>query len=341
MGNAREIVCRLDPGRFHISMFVSGPPDARLAQRENTRLIPLPKRRQTIRILRELVWGDHEILFYVKSSPASWSYLKLRRAKHDGRIVIGTMESQSDFRYEPTIAPIAIRLWEQTVLKSDRLFSNSRSVQQSLQREYGVRSDFVPTGVDTRFYTPDWDRTPNARPRVLFVGSLRPFKQPQLLLDTAIRFPQADFRIAGVGPLEPELRARADREHLVNVALLGLRNAEQLRVEYRSADIFLFPSAWEGSPKVILEAAACGLPVIARNNYSPETVVHGVTGYQAGSDAEIFSFLEALLSSADLRMKLGRDGRKHSLSYDWDLIAAKWADVFETLVAARRMRKAS
>src|SRR5262249_39093432 len=149
-------------------------------------------------------------------------------------------------------------------------------------------------------------------------------KQPQLLLDAAQRFPQADFRIAGEGPLGPELRTRLARAGLANVSLLGLLNAEQLKAEYRSADVFLFPSVWEGSPKVILEAAACGLPVIARRNYSPETVVHGVTGYLAASDSEIISFLEALLASAELRMKLGRSGRQHSLAYDWDLIAAKW-----------------
>src|SRR5262245_21844371 len=93
MGNAREIALRLDPARFHVSMFVSGEPDVRLAQRPNTRLLALPKKRQTLGILREFLWGDHDILFYLKSSPASWSYMKLRQARKDQRIVIGTMES--------------------------------------------------------------------------------------------------------------------------------------------------------------------------------------------------------------------------------------------------------
>src|SRR5207245_11239987 len=125
------------------------------------------------------------------------------------------------------------------------------------------------------------------------------------------------------------------------VLLLGLLYAHALRKDYRRADIFLFPSLWECSPKVILEAAASGLPVIARNSYSPETVVHGVTGYQASSDSEIFSFLEALLASPELRTKLGRNGRQHSLTYDWDLISARWSEAFERLVAAKYMGIAS
>jgi glycosyltransferase involved in cell wall biosynthesis len=338
MGNAREIASRLDPARFHISMFVSGQPDVRLVRRANTRLIPLPKRRQTFRILREFLWGDYEILFYLKSSPASRLYMNLRTKWNDRRLVVGAMESQSDLRNEPTIKPDAIRLWEQTVLKCDYLFSNSRSVQAGLRREYSLGSQIIPTGVDTKCFAPDGNRKINPRPRVLFVGSLRPFKQPQLLLDAAGRFRGADFVIAGEGPLGEELRKRAATEGLTNVAFLGLLKAGQLTEEYRAADIFLFPSAWEGSPKVILEAAASGLPVIARNNYAPETVVHGVTGYQAASDSEIFSFLEALLASSELRRKLGRGGRQHSLAFDWDLIASRWADVFEDLVSGKLRR---
>jgi glycosyltransferase involved in cell wall biosynthesis len=341
MGNAREIVCRLDPGRFHVSMFSLGEPDSRIARRRNTRLIQLPKRRQTVRILAEFLLGTHELLFYMKASPASRWYSDLRRKWRDRRATIATIESQSDVRNVPTITPKGIRLWEQTVLRCDHLFSNSNCVQRSLEREYGLSSQIIPTGVDTRFFGPDWDRPPNQRPRVLFAGSLRPFKQPQFLLTAAARFPDADFRIAGQGPLASELASRVAREGLSNVALLGPLGSEGLRKEYQRADVFLFPSGWEGSPKVILEAAACGLPVIVRNSYSPETVVHGVTGFQAGSDEELLAFLNVLLANSGLRRKLGQSGRVHSQRYDWDVIAAQWEEAFERVAGKQKLRKAS
>ncbi len=50
MGNAREIISRLDPAQFHVSVFVLGEPDTIIAQRPNTRLIPLPSHGQTPRI---------------------------------------------------------------------------------------------------------------------------------------------------------------------------------------------------------------------------------------------------------------------------------------------------
>jgi glycosyltransferase involved in cell wall biosynthesis len=341
MGNAREIVSRLDPARFHVSIFVLGKPDPRVVARENTRLIQLPERRQTVRILREFLWGAHQILFYVKASPASRWYLSLRKNWNDCRTTIGTLESQSDLKNEPSLAPEAIHVWEQTVLRCDRLYSNSQSVRKSLDSEYGLQSEIIPTGVDTKFFVPDRARPPNARPRVLFVGSLRAYKQPHIVVDAAARFPQADFRIAGDGPLALEMRRRATTERLKNAEFLGLLTADRLRAEYQSADIFLFPSKWEGSPKVILEAAACGLPVIARSDYSPETVLHGVTGYQATSDESIFAHLQGLLNNPALREELGRNGRRLSEKYDWDLITAQWEETFTQLMTQRRLRQAS
>ena len=335
MTNAREIVRRMDPRRFHISIFHVNRADPRVAARPNTRLIPLPQRRQTVKILQAFIFGNHQILFYVKSSPASKWYLRLRRYWKDHRIVVGAIESQSDLRNEPTIAPEGVRFWEQTVLRCDYLFSNSAAVRRSLQSEYGLASEIVPTGVDTKFFTPMWERAPNARPRVLFVGSLRPFKQPQILLDAAARFPQADFVLAGDGLMAQELLVRVQNERLGNVTLLGAVGAETVREQCQQADVFLFPSLWEGSPKVILEAAACGLPVIARNNYQPETVVDGQTGYLVNSDAELFARLEELLSRPSLRRTLGEAGRNHSERFDWDVITRQWEEIFERLVSQK------
>jgi hypothetical protein len=59
MGNAREIVSRLDAERFHVTMFALGAPDPRLLARANTRLVQLPQRRQTVRIISEFLWGKH------------------------------------------------------------------------------------------------------------------------------------------------------------------------------------------------------------------------------------------------------------------------------------------
>ena len=339
MTSARDIMSRLDPARFHVTTFCIGKPDARLVQRPATRLIQLPQRRQTLRIFAEFVTGKHDILFYVKSSPAARMYLTVRPKWFDKRVVIGTVESRSDLKTEPTIKPEQIRLWERTVLRSDYLFSNSSSVRTNLESEYGLPSEVVPTGVDTKFFTPAWDRPPNSRVRILFVGSLRPFKGPQLLVRAAPRFPNAEFVIVGDGLMAAELEERVRRGKLTNVRFARGLDVSALREQYRAADIFLFPSHWEGSPKVILEAAACGLPVIARADYEPETVLDGKTGYLGRGEDELLAHLERLIASPDLRRSMGRAARTYIEKFDWDPITRQWEEIFLRIAPRKRVAK--
>lgn len=249
MTNARDIMSRLDAARFHVSTFLVEKPDARLTQRAATRLIQLPRRRQTVRILREFALGKHDILFYVKPSPAAKLYLALRPRRFDKRIVIGMVESQSDLRNEPTVKPEQVHIWERTVLRSDFLFSNASAVKASLEKEYGLPSEVVPTGVDTKFYTPAWERPANPRVRVLFVGALRPFKGPPLLLRAAAQHRGADFVIVGDGIMAAELEAQVREEGLTNVEFARGLRPSALREQYRKADIFLFPSRWKALRK--------------------------------------------------------------------------------------------
>ncbi len=121
MGNAREIIRRLDPEVFHISTFVLGKPDPHIARRKNTRLIQLPHKRQTVRILSEFLIGAHQLLFYLKSSPSSRWYLSLREKWRDGRVTVGTIESQCNFADVADLTPEGRRLWEERVLRCDRL----------------------------------------------------------------------------------------------------------------------------------------------------------------------------------------------------------------------------
>jgi glycosyltransferase involved in cell wall biosynthesis len=333
MINAREIVSRLNPDRFSVTMFVHGPPARQVSGRPNTRLIQLPERMQTIPVLAQFLFGGQDILFYLKASPASRWYLKLRSLMKSHCVIAGTIESQTDWRDE-TITPQTIRLIEQTILRCDYLFSNSAFVKWSLETNYGLPSEVVPTGVDTEFFSPNRDRPPNSRPHVLFVGSLRAFKGPQVVLEAAERYPQADFVLVGDGIMAQELYDRA--KGLPNVVMRGSVDRAAVREEYRRADIFLLPSWWEGSPRVLLEAAASGLPVVARKDYEPESVIDGNTGFLVATDAELVARLAQLLASPDLCRTLGQAARSHVSSFSWDVITRQWETIFTRLAQSPR-----
>lgn len=331
LASAREIIARLDARRFHVSAFFHAEPDPRLLARPATRLIRLPRRLATSRLFPEFVLGPHRILFYVKAAPASRWYFRMRRRWRDRRVTIGTIESQCNLRSEPTISPQAVKVWEETVLRCDRLYSNSKSAARSLRAEYGRDSEVIPTGVDTGFFSPPGERRSMGPVTVLFVGSLRPFKGPDLVIEAAARHRDAKFVLVGEGPMAADLEERCRRDGLSNVTFRRGLAADELREQYRAADVFLLPSRWEGSPKVILEAAACGLPVIARRDYDPETVIEGQSGWVVGGDEELFARLEETVRSRDLRERMGLAAREHARTYDWARIVPRWEQVFEDL----------
>ncbi|MGA8764870.1 MAG: glycosyltransferase family 4 protein [Candidatus Sulfotelmatobacter sp.] len=330
MINAREIVSRLDPSRFAVTMFVRGRPAKRISSRPNTRLIQIPARLQTIPLFIQYMLGRHDILFYLKASPASRWYMKLRALRHKRCVIVGTVESQTNWR-DDSVTSRTKALFEETILRCDYLYSNSEMVRRSLEANYHLPSDVIPTGVDTDFFTPDWERPANPRPRVLFVGSLRAFKGPQAVLDAAERHPEADFVVVGNGLMAQELQLRA--KAIPNVTMLGLLGRDAIREQYRSADIFLFPSRWEGSPRVLLEAAASGLPVVARKDYEPESVIDNETGYLVADDEEMMRRLAQLIADPALRRAFGKAARTHVARFSWDVITRQWEETFARLAS--------
>jgi glycosyltransferase involved in cell wall biosynthesis len=88
----------------------------------------------------------------------------------------------------------------------------------------------------------------------------------------------------------------------------------------------------------LLEAASSGLPVIARRNYRPETVVDGSTGFLVGGDEDLFGRLGELIRNPELRNSMGNAGRQHAQRFDWDIITRQWESVFERLIVQSSRR---
>ena len=121
--------------------------------------------------------------------------------------------------------------------------------------------------------------------RVLSVGALYPVKG----FDTLIRAmkqvtskrPEATLHLAGDGPMKRALREHA--AHLgveASLSLLGSLSPTDLLREYRSARLFVLPSLSEGLGRVVWEAMACGLPVVASDvGGIPELVENEQTGF--------------------------------------------------------------
>lgn len=114
---------------------------------------------------------------------------------------------------------------------------------------------------------------------VLFAGKLMPFKRPLDLIEAAALARGAgeavEILVAGAGPLEPELRARA-RALGVPAHFLGFCNQTEMPAAYAASDLLVLPSDSETWGLVVNEALACGRPVLVSDavGCAPDMAAH-------------------------------------------------------------------
>ena len=125
---------------------------------------------------------------------------------------------------------------------------------------------------------------------------------------------QVEGLIVGDGPLRPVLERQARSLKLLPNTVQFRGQVADVRSVYPQADIFVLTSDWEGTPNVVMEAMASGLPVVASAvGDVPRLVQHGVTGYVISPNDED-AFVETLVSlvqQPEKRHNMGRRAREH------------------------------
>lgn len=168
---------------------------------------------------------------------------------------------------------------------------------------FRLRSDKVSVmghGIDTEFFAPD----PKSRrsTAVLSAGRLSRTKRHDLVIRAAEHFPN-EVWIVGDGPERQNLeRLAQDIVIFSRVHFFGAQNQEQLRERYRTAGVFVHTSETGSLDKVVLEALACGLPVITTStslgqlpvisvNAAPDAVAERILAVQHTNDAALSAYV--------------------------------------------------
>jgi glycosyltransferase involved in cell wall biosynthesis len=149
------------------------------------------------------------------------------------------------------------------------------------------------------------------------------------------------YIIAGSGVLETAIR-RSIKEHKLqdDVYLIGWANSDVLRLLYNTADIFVMPnipieSDMEGFGLVALEAASCGLPVVASNLEGIREVIQdGSNGFlvEPGSPQAFIERINTLLEDDERQQAFGERARQYTLeNYGWDKMARHYTEEFKEL----------
>src|SRR5438132_8579072 len=219
----------------------------------------------------------------------------------------------------------------------------SQPVVDANARYFRADWEVIPNGVDTSFFKPNGRRPSDAlteRPRLLFLGRIEPRNGLGTLLDAMphilARHPGALLTVAGDGPWRGYYERRA-RELGTSVRFVG-KVFEDRPDYYGSADLYLCPTQIASFGVTLLEAMACGTPMIVADNHGYRSVVDG--GAEAlivpKDDPRIWAHTTiALLGDAERRAAMGRAGLEKAARFAWPRIARAELAVYERVLAAR------
>ena len=165
--------------------------------------------------------------------------------------------------------------------------------------------------------------------RLVTVGSLMPGKNIASLIDALPELrkhcPQLSLEVIGTGRLLEDLQQQTLKLRLEGVVKFsGNLSHDDVMAHLSQSHVFVFPTLYEGFPKALLEAMACGLPIVA----SPVSVIprllEGRAGVLLGGQdaASIAAALNDLLSDPERMAAMGRLARERAQSYTLE----RWRD---------------
>jgi L-malate glycosyltransferase len=235
-----------------------------------------------------------------------------------------------------------------TLRQASAVIVPSRFLQEVFA-EHGVETQVIPNGVHLDVFRLAPERPPGRHgPHVVITRNLEVLYG----IDTAIRaaallrreFPDLTLSIAGSGPHRGALeKLTADLDLAEVVRFTGRLDVTQVAALCARADVVLNPSRADNTPTSLLEAAACGVPIVSTNvGGVPYLVEHGRSAWLVPPDAPelMAEGVAHVLRDAGLRRTLRENGVELANSCSWSAVVQQWLDLYDRVMRERPMRGA-
>jgi glycosyltransferase involved in cell wall biosynthesis len=222
------------------------------------------------------------------------------------------------------------------------IIANSEGLRQLAEKADPYKVSIIPNGVDHDYFSPLKDNREIQKQQTyefIFVGRFQPQKNLFFLLE-AIKLLKISthkpFRLllVGDGYLKEEILDFISNNALEEVVTIqGWQDKSKVRELYLQSDCFVITSLYEGLSNVVLEAMACGLPVIASNVAgNNELVRHDLNGFLFGLDnmEELVSSMKILIENSKQSTLFGKESRKIiEEKYNWRITATKYQELLK------------
>ena len=252
---------------------------------------------------------------------------------------------------EPSLRAYLSRVVPKAVARADRVLADSHNTKADVIGLLGApeeKVDVVPAGVDDRFH-PIADKRQlevvrrkynlDERPFILSLGTLEPRKnfsglmEGYALLRHESKWPHRLVIAGGRGWLYEGIFDTARRLELGDdLHFAGFIADEDLPALYNLADLFAFPTLYEGFGLPALEAMACGTPVVtAGNSCMPELVGDAALLVDARDMKELAEAMDRILTDNALRESLVSRGLARARLFSWQQAAQKLLEAYDRL----------
>ncbi len=238
--------------------------------------------------------------------------------------------------------PVYRELMRQIGKRAHLIITVSESTRRDVVRELRIpaaqqaRVVSIPEGVNP-FFQPGEPTPPRTAKVILYVGRRDPYKNVPRLVEAlaGVRAQGVSARLRVIGPPDaryPEAPALAEKLGLQPyVDWIGYVTPDELRHNYQTADVFCLPSRYEGFGLTVLEAMACGAPVVCSNIGSlPEVAGDAARLVDPGLLPHLVAALTEVLTQPDLARGLRQRGMNRARLFHWDRTAALTLQAYES-----------
>ncbi|MCJ7571069.1 MAG: glycosyltransferase family 4 protein [Candidatus Thermoplasmatota archaeon] len=202
----------------------------------------------------------------------------------------------------------------------------------------------IPNGIDIDYIQKINSYEKKNYPTIFFLGYLTKGKGTKDLIRAIqlvkVKINNVKLYIGGIGPDMTKLQKLVQDLNLKdNVTFLGLLDYKEKFAYMKSMDVFVLPSYWESFPIVLLEAMACGKPIITTDvGGNPYAVSDKLNGFlvKPGQWQQIAEHLIYLLHDKNLLNKMGQESKKRSINFNWEIIAQNTRDVYKEITTESR-----
>lgn len=231
------------------------------------------------------------------------------------------------------IAPAIKLIWK----KADALIANSQGLKDMALDFYNKKPfDVIPNGVDTEVFYPSVKEESDEF-KILFVSRLIERKGLQFIIPQLKKIQDSTKKsvkliVVGDGPYRETLERIAEENHVSDmVEFVGQKGKEEIVPFYQNADLFILPSSKEGMPNVVLEAMACGLPIIMTPcEGSAELICEN--GYKA-ERKEFADYIIKLIGDNEMRKEMSINSNKRVKNFfSWKHIVNEYLETLDGLL---------